>query len=473
DVWDTKQVTGVEITFDGPGIFNVDGEAVFCSKGLESTVSLPVGKDEVASAGPAKEAVLPTWRADPARWRMLLLYMFECMSNQDIWIGFAPIGSDVMTEYGVSATFVNFLSMIFMIVYLPANFPASYAMDVLGCRWALLVGGCLQTFGAILRCLPADAVTARYLVMLGQALAAVGQPFFTDMPPKIAADWFPAYQRVLADTLASLAMPVGAAVGFVLPVALGLCPMLYFHLAWSALFLSLTFFFFQAAPATPPSPTRKHHEGKSFGQELAAALSNGNLWCLILSFSLRSLWGRLATVPMMPPSSGHHVLWSPWGSLHVRCRLDWGAQSCPHHVLIFALLAVLTVIYVGDGPWGVELLALAFGGLGFSAIPLMPISFEAAVMVSQAGEGTLAGLCMSGGQILGIGQTLILGQLLQSGQPRVAWILLGGLFLVALLAVSVLNAMQTDSCKLCTCTKNARHWHFEARWLEDCFSNCK
>ena len=93
--------------------------------------------------------------------------------RQAIWIGFAPIESDVMTEYGVSATFVNFLSMIFMIVpcrdrrdqaseafvgargcaevYLPANFPASYAMDVLGCRWALLVGGCLQTFGAILR----------------------------------------------------------------------------------------------------------------------------------------------------------------------------------------------------------------------------------------------------------------------------------------------------------------------------------
>ena len=44
---------------------------------------------------------------------------------------------------------------------------------------------------------------------------------------------------------------------------------------------------------------------------------------------------------------------------------------------------------------------------------------------------------------------------------------------MALLAVSVLDAMQTDSCKLCTCTKNARHWYFEARWLEDCFSKCK
>ena len=58
--------------------------------------------------------------------------------------------------------------------------------------------------------------------------------------------------------------------------------------------------------------------------------------------------------------------------------------TCCVLCVLFALLAALTVIYVGDGPWGLELLALAFGGLGFSAIPLMPISFEAAVMVSQS-----------------------------------------------------------------------------------------
>ena len=34
---------------------------------------------------------------------------------QAIWIGFAPIQSDVMKELGVSATYVNFLSLVFMI----------------------------------------------------------------------------------------------------------------------------------------------------------------------------------------------------------------------------------------------------------------------------------------------------------------------------------------------------------------------
>mmetsp|Transcript_11585 Transcript_11585/g.21984 ORF Transcript_11585/g.21984 Transcript_11585/m.21984 type:complete len:94 (-) Transcript_11585:26-307(-) len=68
----------------------------------------------------------------------------------------------------------------------------------------------------------------------------------------------------------------------------------------------------------------------------------------------------------------------------------------------------------------------------------MPISFEAAVVVGQpAGEGTLAGLCMSGGQVLGIGLTLLLGVLLEHGSPKAAWLLSGSLFILALLAVSL------------------------------------
>ena len=36
--------------------------------------------------------------------------------SQAMWIGFAPIEVDVMKDYGVSSTYVNFLSLVFMIV---------------------------------------------------------------------------------------------------------------------------------------------------------------------------------------------------------------------------------------------------------------------------------------------------------------------------------------------------------------------
>ena len=101
---------------------------------------------------------------------------------------------------------------------------------------------------------------------------------------------------------------------------------------------------------------------------------------------------------------------------------------------------------------------LAFAGLGFAATPIMPVAFEAAVEVGfPAGEGTLAGLCMSGGQVLGIVQTELVSQLLQSGYPRTAWAVSGGLFVAALFAMALFqpkkspwqNAEDSDASSSC------------------------
>eukprot|EP00438_Fugacium_kawagutii_P023538 Skav200893 [mRNA] locus=scaffold1581:112671:113642:+ [translate_table: standard] len=296
--------------------------------------------------------------------------------------------------------------------------------------------------------------------MTGQILAALGQPFFTDMPPKIAVDWFPPYQRVMADTMASLSMPIGAAVGFVLPTALGLQNMLYAHLIWTSVALLLILIGFHSSPSRPPSPeSSQRHAGKSFGKELRAALCNGRLWCLICSFacSLGS-FNTLSTLAaqLVGPFGFDSDAASAFG---VACTVGGvvGAAImsilvgltgkhkpvlgiCCVNCVVFSALATLTVAYLGNSSGGFTLLLVAFAGLGFSATPLMPISFEAAVVVGHpTGEGTLAGLCMSGGQVLGISQTLLIGELLQRDRALVAWMLSGGLFVVALLAVCVFN----------------------------------
>ncbi|CAK9108038.1 unnamed protein product [Durusdinium trenchii] len=466
-VWSSKQVTAVELRFERPGLFNVDGEilehdGVLRLRVLPGMMNMLVGKEESESAAPAAEsAQAAQWGADKQRWRMLGLYALGCMANQAMWIGFAPIEAEVIHTFDASSTWVNLLSLVFMIVYLPANFPASYAMDVLGCRHALIIGGSLQTLGAVLRCVKPVGPGSVNMVMAGQVLAAIGQPFFTDMPPKIAVDWFPPYQRVIADTIASLSMPIGAAIGFILPTGLGLQNMLYAHLCWSSAALFLIIVFFRSEPTRPPSPVSSHHAGKSFAKELKAALCNGRLWCLIASFacSLGSFntMSTLAAQLVGPfgfdadAASAFGVATTLGGVIGAALMSVMVGLTGKHKpvlvtcciaCVVFSALATLTVVYLGNSR-GFELLLVAFAGLGFSATPLMPISFEAAVAVGHpTGEGTLAGLCMSGGQVLGITQTLIIGELLQRKEATTAWILSGGLFLVALVAVLLFQPKQ-------------------------------
>ena len=82
--------------------------------------SAKVGKEESESAGPVEDTRhAPPWGADPKRWRMLGLYALGCMANQAMWIGFAPIEEDVKTSFGCSSTWVNLLSLVFMIATQP------------------------------------------------------------------------------------------------------------------------------------------------------------------------------------------------------------------------------------------------------------------------------------------------------------------------------------------------------------------
>eukprot|EP00928_Gymnodinium_smaydae_P072755 TRINITY_DN56051_c0_g1_i1.p1 TRINITY_DN56051_c0_g1~~TRINITY_DN56051_c0_g1_i1.p1 ORF type:complete len:955 (-),score=189.30 TRINITY_DN56051_c0_g1_i1:43-2907(-) len=459
EAWDWRQVTEMEIEFQGPGVCNIDGEILehdgrLKFRVLPGAVDLLVNVEEWNLAG--QPATTP-WRSDPARWAMLGIFCLLSMSSQAIWIGFAPIQRETMEAFGVSQGWVNFLALVYMILYLPANFPASYAMDVYGCRFALSLGAAINLAGAVLRAaLPAAPGTAAQLVMAGQVLCALAQPLFTDMPPKIASAWFPAHQRVLADTIASMAAPVGAAVGFVLPALGGLQNMLYIQLAWALVAAVIAWVCFRKAPRYPPSPaaSRVHGSG-SFRRELCAALQNGRLWCLIIAFScglgsfncLSTLSAEL-TQPFgfsADDASLFGVLTVAFGIVGaavmtgvvgITHRYKPVLMTCLSLCVVFATVATVSIVTIGSGPGGHLLMNLAFAGLGFAATPIMPVSFEAAVEVGHpTGEGTLAGLCMSGGQVLGIAQTLVVSRLVQAGNPKAAWLITGALFVAALLAL--------------------------------------
>lgn len=145
----------------------------------------------------------------------------------------------------------------------PGTLLAAYAYDRWDLRVGLSIGGGMCCVGAWLRyagCfLPADWGLWRYgVVMVGQGICALAQPFFTNSPAKLAGRWFPLKEREIATTIAAMLNPLGNAAGAVLPPVIVAVTSDLPRLMWtSAAFASLTFVlpavFFRDRPATPPS----------------------------------------------------------------------------------------------------------------------------------------------------------------------------------------------------------------------------
>ena len=154
------------------------------------------------------------------------------------------------------------LSMVYFLAFVPFGPASTWLLDTKGLRFSLLSVTALNAVGAAVRFV-ADFVPSPHgklgLVFLGQTLCAIAQPAILSCPTLLAETWFAENQRVVANTVASLANPVGIAIGTVLP------PMLVSSadgsdMRWMMLYFSLPSFavmvlilFVKDKPPTPPS----------------------------------------------------------------------------------------------------------------------------------------------------------------------------------------------------------------------------
>jgi FLVCR family feline leukemia virus subgroup C receptor-related protein len=93
----------------------------------------------------------PTLKVYKRRWIALSYFCLFSMANAVTWITFSPISDLVEIYYSVSSFWVNALSVIFMIAYLPVVFVASWFLDHKGLRLGLVVGGVLTVAGVWIR----------------------------------------------------------------------------------------------------------------------------------------------------------------------------------------------------------------------------------------------------------------------------------------------------------------------------------
>ena len=130
-------------------------------------------------------------------------------------IGFSPITTIIQALYDIGDFEAQLLMLVFVILYIPCMFPANYLIENKGISIPIYIASIAMLAGAWLRML---VNVNFYFVIAGQTLMAFGQPFMMTAPAKLAGLWFSDSEQALATTLGSLAQPIGAVLGFILPL---------------------------------------------------------------------------------------------------------------------------------------------------------------------------------------------------------------------------------------------------------------
>ncbi|TNM98602.1 hypothetical protein fugu_013166 [Takifugu bimaculatus] len=228
----------------------------------------------------------PLFKVYKRRWFVLLVLCLSSCCNA-MWPPRRP------STWGSVWRTVNWFSVVFMVVAIPLTLGATWMMDSLGLRITLILGSWLGAVGALVRVcgtLAGEGVTLRYaVVMLGQTLGALGQPFILFAPTKLAALWFPDRQRATANMIASMCNLLGMLLSSLVspwvvtaPAKIPTLLIVYAVPACISCFLA-TVGIWSSTPPTPPSAGAVSSSSEPFFQGIKLLLKNKAYLVLLLS----------------------------------------------------------------------------------------------------------------------------------------------------------------------------------------------
>jgi predicted MFS family arabinose efflux permease len=150
-----------------------------------------------------------------SRWSVFVAYGVLAAATQALVVNYAPVTGDAARHFGVSIAAIGWLSQVFPLIYVLLAVPAGLALDRYF-RPALIAGAVLTAAGAFLR-LVADDFT---WTLIGQVVAAVGQPFVLNAIPGLAVSYLAVKDRTTGIAAASSATFGGMVVGYLLGACL-------------------------------------------------------------------------------------------------------------------------------------------------------------------------------------------------------------------------------------------------------------
>lgn len=159
---------------------------------LEKPDIVQEAKPELVEAEAPNEsipALTPEVRLTWRRWVVVVLFSSYSFCNAFQWIQYGSINLIFADFYGVTHLAVDWLSMCYMVVYIPLLFPVAWLLDLKGLRLIALAGSALNCLGAWVKTGSAEPHLFP-VTILGQIICSLAQVFILGMPSRIASVWF-------------------------------------------------------------------------------------------------------------------------------------------------------------------------------------------------------------------------------------------------------------------------------------------
>jgi MFS family permease len=371
------------------------------------------------------------------RWVVLSALMMISIMVQIQWLTHAPIAraADVFyaSKFNPSSFFnIDFLASSYMFIYILICIPASYFIDTYGIVKGVGLGALLTAIGGATKALSGNSFT---MVLTGQIILAIGQPFVMNSATAVTARWFPVKERALATGLATLSQYIGILIAMLVTPMLiiskasdpnygsGIDNMLKIYGLFTVIISITGMILLREKPATPVST--EEITSLTFKEGIKHIFRLRDMWMMVILFTIGlgifnaissmvdSIADYLGVVDSNGMIGGLMLIGGIIGAIIIPLLSDYFRKR--------KLFLIICISGMVPGVAGIALAPALTGGhgvnpdaaytialissfmLGFFVMSAGPIGFQYAAEVSSpAPESTSQGLLLLVGQISGI-----------------------------------------------------------------------
>ncbi|GAM41657.1 hypothetical protein TCE0_042f14943 [Talaromyces pinophilus] len=343
------------------------------------------------------------------------------------WLTFSSISSTSAQYFRVSEATINWLSTAFLFAFCVSTPVVMYMLNKGGPRAVFITASVLILVGNWIRYAGTRANNGIFgVVMFGQLLLGLAQPFALAAPTRYSDLWFSEKGRTSATALATLANPLGAAIGelvdSVWTTEPGDIPNMVLYISIISTVACLPSLFIPAKPPTPPCASAEVSK-TPFLESVKGIFRVREFWLMLIPFSVYvGFFNSVSALinQILEPYGFSETEAGIAGGVLIIAGLISSAIVSPindrfkKYLLIIRIavpihaICYIALYFAPSSPYGLAPSIVVCALLGASAFALLPVALEFIVEITYPYSPEIGSTILwTGGQILGAIFTIV------------------------------------------------------------------